>query len=125
VAIDGERVNAVRAVGHEERPAVAAERDLRRICPCRLDRLLDGDEPVAHQLEAGDVRFAADVEHVDMTGMHCNAAWSGASRSNPVEHFEPIAVNREDRHVVAAGVRHEQPLAVDDDRALRRQVRLA
>ena len=118
-------MNAVGAIAHEECPAVAAERDLCRICPCGLRRLLDGDEPVALQLEAGDVRFAPGVEHVDMTGMHCNAAWSGASRSNPVEHLEPIAVDREDRHVVAAGVRNEQPLAVDDDRALRRQMRLA
>src|SRR4051794_21815055 len=33
VIVDGERVNAVRAVAHEKGLAVAAERHLRRICP--------------------------------------------------------------------------------------------
>jgi hypothetical protein len=48
-----------------------------------------------------------------------NAIWAGLRAR------DELSVEREERHVVAARVRDEQPLPVGDDRALRRQMRCA
>jgi len=91
IAIDRKNVDLVRSVGHEQRPAVGAERDLSRIAAGAARRTFDGSETIALQHEARDVRLSAGVEHIDVIAVHGNAPRRRAARLHAIEQVEFLA----------------------------------
>src|SRR5687768_5431003 len=72
------------------------------------------------QLESSDIARAARVEYIDQSPVHRDTNWAYPSRGNSIEQLEACGRHREDRHIVAAGVHHEQAAIVitQDHRSL-------
>jgi hypothetical protein len=107
-------------VGDEQCSAIRAERDLRGVAACaeRPRGALNGNEPVVFEHEPGDVRIVARIEDVHAPAVHRDTPRRRPSRWSSVENTHVSAVDREQRHVVAAGIGHEEAVVVRHDRAL-------
>ncbi len=120
--VERERVDAVvRAVGDHERAPIGTERDLRRVaagreCPHTVGK---PDQPtVLGDLEAGEIRLAADVEDIRESAVHRDAGRDRAARSRPIDEGHLPVLGCEDGDVVTPCIRNDDPAVAQDERAL-------
>ena len=108
VAVDGEHVDEVGVLlGDHQLAAVGGELDLGPAdarAAQRLGRTGDGREAPAADAQARD-RVVAGVEHVDEAGVDGDRGGLVAAARLGVDEHGPAPVQREQRHVVGAGVR--------------------